>query len=322
MNLFGGLLHPGLASVLETALDAVCIMDSRGVVTGWNGHAATLFGWSGEEAIGRRLSELVIPSDLRDAHERGLAHYLATGVGPVLNHRIEISALNSNGDEFPVELSITATEQFGELLFIGFVRDISERNAAADRQQRLLQESDHRVKNMLTVVSAIARQTARASETLDDFMPSFASRLDALSEAHSLLAGRKWRDVGLAEIAEQVLGADVRTRRASYGGPDVLLPAAQVLGLSMILHELYTNAVKYGALCTDKGSINLNWSLDDGEIMLTWVEQGAPCPPKTPKSGFGQRMIAMVAHADLGGTAEHDWTANGLGVTIRFPMRD
>jgi len=322
MNLFGGLLHPGLASVLETALDAVCVMDSRGVVTGWNGHAATLFGWSGEEAIGRRLSELVIPPDLRDAHERGLAHYLATGVGPVLNRRIEISALNSNGDEFPVELSITASEQFGELLFIGFVRDISERNAAADRQQRLLQESDHRVKNMLTVVSAIARQTARASETLDDFMPSFAARLDALSEAHSLLAGRKWRDVGLAAIAEQVLGADVRARRASYGGPDVLLPAAQVLGLSMILHELYTNAVKYGALCTDEGSINLNWRLDGGEIMIAWVEQGAPCPPKAPKSGFGQRMIAMVAHADLGGTVEHDWTADGLGVTIRFPVRD
>jgi len=319
MNLHGGQLHPGLASVLETALDAVCIMDSRGAVTGWNGHAATLFGWSGEEAIGRRLSELVIPPDLRDAHERGLAHYLATGVGPVLNHRIEVSALNSNGDDFPVELSITATEQFGELLFIGFIRDISEHKAAAERQLRLLQESDHRVKNMLTVVSAIARQTARASETLDDFMPSFVSRLDALSEAHSLLAGRKWQDVGIAAIAEQVLGADVRARRASYGGPDVLLPAAQVLGLSMILHELYTNAVKYGALCTDQGGIDLAWEVEESQVAVNWAELGPGCPSETPQSGFGLRMIDLVAKADLGGSVEREWSSSGLTTTISFP---
>lgn len=320
MNLFGGRLHPGLASVLETALDAVCIMDGKGMVTGWNDHAANLFGWSSDEAVGRRLSELIIPPDLRPAHEKGLAHYLATGAGPVLNHRIEVSALNSNGDEFPVELSITATEQFGELLFIGFVRDISEHKAVAERQQRLLQESDHRVKNILTVIAAIARQTAKFSVNTDDFLTTFTSRLDSLAEAHSLLAVREWRDVPLAALANQVLGIDSTAGRARLGGHEVVLPASQVLGLSMILHELYTNAVKYGALSTDEGDIQLEWRIEGHEVVLLWSETGQACRTTTPRSGFGQRMIEMAAKADLGGTIERDWTRKGLHVTIRFPL--
>jgi PAS domain S-box-containing protein len=319
MNLFGGLLHPGLASVLDTALDAVCVMNSSGTVTGWNRHAANLFGWSSDEAVGRRLSELIIPPKLREAHERGLAHYLATGEGPVLDRRIEVTALNANGDELSVELSITASEQFGDLLFIGFVRDISERKSTTERHQRLLQESDHRVKNMLTVVSAIARQTARASSSTEDFLNSFSSRLESLAEAHSLLAGSKWRDVQLAALADQVLAADVAVGRARFGGPDMKLPPAQLLGLSMILHELYTNAVKYGALCTD-GSIDLSWSVADGGVTLIWAENGAPCPAKVPRSGYGQRMIEMAVKSDLDGTIERSWGESGLTATIRFPI--
>ncbi len=320
MNLFGGQLHPGLASVLETALDAVCIMNASGTVTGWNDHAATLFGWSSKKAVGRRLSELIVPPKLRDAHERGLTHYLATGEGPVLDRRIEVTALNANGDEFPVEMAVTASEQFGDLLFIGFIRDISERNAAAERQQRQLQESDHRVKNMLAVVSAIARQTAQSSSSTEEFLNSFSTRLDAISEAHSLLAGRKWRDVALGAIAGQVLDADVAAERARFEGPEVLLPAEQVLGLSMILHELYTNAVKYGALSADEGRIDLNWSIEQGEVTLAWTETGSPRPAKSPRSGFGQRMIEMAVKSDLCGTIARNWTPHGLVATIRFPM--
>lgn len=320
MNLSGGQLHPGLASVLDTALDAVCVMDGAGTVTGWNDHAAALFGWSRNEAIGRRLSELIIPPDLRPAHETGLTHFLATGEGPVLNHRIEVAALNSNGDEFPVELSITASELFGELLFIGFVRDISERRAVLDQQRRLLQESDHRVKNMLTVVEAIARQTARAAGGIDDFQESFSRRLQVLADAHSLLAGKKATHVDLAALAEQVLGADLASGRVRYSGPEVQLNGRQMLGLSMILHELYTNSIKYGALCTEGGSIDLDWSHVDGEIVLAWDEAGQACPAKPPRSGFGQRMIDMSVKSDLGGRVERRWMPEGLAIAIRFPL--
>ena len=319
MNLERGTLHAGLQSVLDTALDAVVVMGTNGKIVGWNAIAEHSFGWTGDEAKGRQLSDLIIPRKFRAAHQRGLSHYLATGEGPVLNRTIEITALHRDGREFPVELSITASEQFGGQLFVGFIRDITERLQESERQQRLLQESDHRVKNMLTVVAAIAQQTIRNSPDLATFEDSFTGRLQSLARAHQLLIGKVWHDVALSTLADQVLGADTATGRAGFGGPAILLGARQVLGLSMILHELYTNAVKYGALCGDEGRIALDWDLLDGQVELVWTEQAPGCAPEGMKSGFGERMIAMSAKAELGGSVERDWRPDGLTVTLRFP---
>ena len=320
MNLSWGLLHAGLQTVLDTALDPVVVMDTEGIVIGWNGRSEACFGWSWDEVRGRRLSDLIIPPEYRIAHENGLAHYLATGEGPVLDHRIEISALDRDGRHFPVELSITASEQFGGRLFIGFLRDISDRKDEADRQQRILQESEHRVKNMLTVVQAIALQTAATSADMAGFTKSFSGRLESLARAHQLLVGQVWHDVAISALADRVLGGEVIAGRARFGGPELLLKAGQVLGLSMILHELYTNAVKYGALCTNEGQIEVDWDVDGEMIELTWRELGTPCEaPEASGNGFGQRMIAMSVKSDLGGTIERDWRSDGLTATLRFP---
>jgi PAS domain S-box-containing protein len=320
MKTGGERLHGGLRAVLDTALDCVCVMDSDGVIAGWNRHAAACFGWSAEEAIGRRLSDVIVPPALRAAHERGLAHFLASGEGPVLDQRIEVPALHRDGHEFPIELSVTASRQFGPLYFVGFLRDISEQRASAERQQRQLWESDHRVKNMLTVVSAIAHQTARSAPDFTVFMRDFSSRLDALALSHQLLIGKEWSEVAMSALAEQVLGADVAQGRARFGGPELLLPPPHVLGLSMVLHELYTNAVKYGALCSEEGELALDWSVVGGDAELVWSEVGQPCPRTESSSGFGQRMIAMAVKSDLGGTIERDWRPEGLTAVIRFPL--
>lgn len=320
MNLSWGLLHAGLQTVLDTALDAVVVMGEDGRVIGWNGNAEQSFGWSADEALGSRLSDLVIPEQFRVAHELGLDHYLATGEGPVLNQHIEITALHKEGHEVPVELSITASTQFGDRLFVGFLRDITERKAEAERQQRVLQESDHRVKNMLTVVAAIAQQTARGSPDMATFTTAFSGRLESLAKAHALLVGQVWHDVALTALVERVLGADVLAGRARFGGPEILLKPGQVLGLSMILHELYTNAVKYGALCNDEGTLSLDWSREENMVELVWTEIGVACDSDVPSSGFGQRMIAMSIKSDLSGTIDRDWRPDGLTAVLRFPI--
>lgn len=320
MNLSWGALHAGLQSVLDTALDAVVVMSLEGNIIGWNHNASELFGWSADEAIGHRLSDLIIPEKLRDAHEGGLSHFLATGEGPVLGRRIEVPALTRAGEEIPIELSVAPSDQFGERLFVGFLRDMTERRAEAERQQRVLQESEHRVKNMLTVVAAIAQQTARVSTDMATFNRSFTGRLELLAKAHELLVGQVWHDVALTALVERVLGADVAAGRARFGGPEVLLKPGQVLGLSMILHELYTNAVKYGALCNDDGRLSLDWSRDDHMVELVWKEVGTPCEPDVPSSGFGQRMIAMSVKSDLRGTIDRDWRPDGLTAILRFPI--
>jgi len=320
MNLSWGLLHAGLQTVLDTALDPVVVMDTEGMIIGWNEHSEKCFGWSWDEARGQRLSDLMIPPEYRLGHENGLTHYLATGDGPVLNSRIEVFALHRDGHQIPVELSVAASEQFGGKLFVGFLRDISDRKVEVERQQRILQESEHRVKNMLTVVQAIALQTAANSADMESFTASFSGRLESLARAHQLLVGQVWHDVAISALADRVLGAEVIAGRARYGGPELLLKAGQVLGLSMILHELYTNAIKYGALCSNEGRIEVDWAIDGGMITLTWRELGTPCEtPDAPSSGFGQRMIAMSVKSDLGGTIERDWRSDGLTATLRFP---
>ena len=320
MNLAWGTLHAGLQSVLDTALDAVVVMSEEGRIIGWNHVAETAFGWTAEEAIGQQLSELIIPPRFRDGHEDGRRNFLATGEGPVLNRRIEVAALHRDGHELPIELSVTPSEQFGGRMFVGFLRDITERRAEAERQQRVLQESEHRVKNMLTVVSAIAQQTVRNSETMEEFSSAFYGRLDSLARAHELLVGQVWQDVALTALVERVLGADVAAGRARFGGPEILLKPGQVLGLSMILHELYTNAVKYGALCNESGALALDWTRDGAEVELVWKEMGVPCSSDVPSSGFGQRMIAMSVKSDLKGTIERDWRPDGLTAVLRFPV--
>ena len=319
MNLAWGALHAGLQSVLDTALDAVIVMDLDGRVVGWNAHAARCFGWSVDEAIGHRLSELIIPPEHRAAHERGLKRFLKTGDGPVLNRRIEISGLHRDGHEIPVELSITAADQFGGRLFIGFLRDISDRQEADERQQRLLKELNHRVKNMLSVVLAIAHQTARNASDMEQFQHAFAGRLETLAQGHELLVASEWQDIDLAELASKLLGAEAASGRATIGGEPVLLSAKRVIGLVLILHELYTNAVKYGALAVPSGRIDLEWHVEDGEAVVCWRESGLAGVEEPSRQGFGQQMIAMTAKADLQGSAEFDWRDDGVVVTIRFP---
>lgn len=319
MNLPATNLHKGLQAVLDTALDPVVVMDLAGNIIGWNGHAETHFAWKAEEVIGKRLSETIVPPSYRDGHERGLSHYKVTGEAPVLNRRIEVSAVDRHGREFPIELSVAPTEQFGEKLFIGFLRDISERQEHAERQQRLLQESDHRVKNMLTVVGAIAQQTARNAPDLPAFLGAFNGRLDALARAHQLLVGKVWQDVAITALAERVLGTEVAEGRARFGGPELLLGPQQVLGLSMILHELYTNAVKYGALCSDSGTLDLDWTVEGTEVEMRWKESGEPCERESFGTGFGERMILMSVKSDLNGTLEREWNPEGLTAILRFP---
>lgn len=320
MNLAWGALHAGLQSVLDTALDAVLVMSEEGRIIGWNDIAERTFGWKAEEAIGQQLSEVIIPERLRAGHENGRRNFLQTGEGPVLNRRIEVQALHRDGHEIAVELSVTASEQFGDRLFVGFLRDNTQRKAEEERQRRVLQESEHRVKNMLTVVSAIAQQTVRNSDTMEEFSSAFAGRLESLARAHELLVGQVWQDVALTALVERVLGADVAAGRARFGGPEILLKPGQVLGLSMILHELYTNAVKYGALCNEAGALALDWTRQGDAVELVWKELGVPCSTDVPGSGFGQRMIAMSVKSDLNGTIERDWRPDGLTAVLRFPI--
>jgi PAS domain S-box-containing protein len=309
-----------LGAVLKTALDAVVVMRMDGTIAGWNHVAERSFGWSFAEANGRRMSDMIIPERFRSAHERGLAHLHATGDAPVLNRHIEIHALHRDGHELPVELSITQTSQFGVPVFLGFLRDISERHAATRRQELLISELNHRVKNVLGVVAGIAHMTARSSASLDAFEPAFAGRLMALSKAHEILTAATWERASLHRLAEDLLGpvASGDGARVTIAGPDLLLPPRQLLSVGMILHELLTNAVKYGALAVPAGHIALEWAIDGTCLEISWTETGLSGVSAPDRAGFGSRMIAMSVSHELRGQSTTEWRDDGLAFTFRF----
>lgn len=321
----GHFKHADLHAVLKTALDAVVVMRRDGTIAGWNDVAERIFGWSAEDAFGRRMSEVIIPVQHREAHERGLAHFLGTGEGPVLDRHIEITALHRDGRELPVELSITFTRQFDEPVFLGFLRDISERHDAERRQQLLLAELNHRVKNMLAVVAGIAHQTARSSASIEAFMEAFSGRLGALSQAHGMLTLGDWESAELSELAEALLGpyAGSPEPRITFGGSPVTLTPKQVLSLSMVLHELITNACKYGALSHTDGRIAVSWSWSEadrpGFVLLKWAESGLAEVAPPGRTGFGLKMIGLSAGHELGGDVKVEWLPEGLHLMLEFP---
>ena len=315
-------MHPGLQSVLETALDAVVVIDCDSEILGWNKKAESTFGWSAEEALGRPLTDLIIPGRYRQAHARGMANYLATGHGPVLDRLIEIEAVRSDGAEIKVELSITCSDQFGSKLFIGFLRDISERTRQADQRERLLRELNHRVKNSLALVSSIANLTAQNSTGLNQFISAFGDRLHSLAAGHDLLVQSQWGDTKIGTIASQVLGAAVAAGRADINGPDIEVDSRRVIGLAMVFHELFTNASKHGALAKPGGHVTLSWQIDAGDLFVEWSETGLQGVKPPKHDGFGLSLIAASARHDLAGSQVQQWRPEGLRLLLRFPLRD
>ncbi|MBN8808263.1 MAG: PAS domain S-box protein [Sphingomonas sp.] len=312
----------GLGAILKTALDAVVVMRFDGTIAGWSDNAQRTFGWSFDEAVGRRMSELIIPHRFREAHEQGLARFLMSGDAVVLDSRLELEALHRDGHEMPVELSITRTSSSGEPVFLGFLRDISARRAAERRQQLMIGELNHRVKNLLGVVSAIAHQTARSSSSLEDFEPAFVGRLQALGHAHEILSAATWERASLTSLAKTLLGAFCGDEdgRVRIEGPDLLLSPRQFLSVSMILHELTTNAVKYGALGSPDGAIDLSWTETAGAVALSWCEHVAgPVVPPT-RQGFGSKMIQLSVRHELKGQATSEWSLSGLVFRVSFDM--
>ncbi|WP_457354874.1 sensor histidine kinase [Sphingomonas sp. UYP23] len=316
--------NASLGAVLKTALDAVVVMRLDGTIAGWNDVAERTFGWTFAEAAGHRMSEMIIPHRYREAHERGLKHYLATGEGLVLDTHLEIEALHQTGREMPVELSITRTEQFGEPVFLGFLRDISERRDAARRQDLMIGELNHRVKNLLGVVSSIAHMTARSSTTLSEFGEAFNGRLSSLGSAHEILTAATWERAPLRSLVDELLGgyAGGPDAQARFSGPDVLLAPRHLLSVSMILHELVTNAVKYGALSRPGGRVSLTWSFLSEHLSLEWIESGLSDVSPPTRRGFGSKMIALSVSHELRGDSTTEWRSDGMYFRLSFQTTD
>ncbi|MCE4226595.1 PAS domain-containing protein [Methylobacterium sp. C25] len=214
------------------------------------------------------------------------------------------------------------------LSMAGVSIDVTERKRAEEHKALLTGELNHRVKNSMATMQSIAYQTLRNAETMDDARQILDARLQSLSAAHDVLTRESWEGATLAELVDGALQPfqSVETRRFSVGGPMVRLPPQRALAFVMALHELATNAVKYGALSNDTGRVILNWDvLTDGKphrLSLRWEELGGP-PVKPPtRRGFGSRMIERALSTETGGKAEIEYRPRGVVFTVDAPLSE
>ncbi|GJD60455.1 sensor histidine kinase [Methylobacterium frigidaeris] len=205
-------------------------------------------------------------------------------------------------------------------------RQEEERRAADDRQELLIHELNHRVKNTLATVQSMARQTARSAASLDDFTGSFEARLLAMSQTHNVLTANHWESAGLRGILSAELDpyAGGRADRIRLDGPPISLAPAVALPLGMAIHELATNAAKYGALSVETGQVAVEWGVEwqagTGMLSLRWRETGGPTVAPPARTGFGTRLIRTSLERELDGEVRLDYAAAGLACEIAVPL--
>jgi two-component sensor histidine kinase/PAS domain-containing protein len=200
---------------------------------------------------------------------------------------------------------------------IGVIQDITDRKQQDEQRESLLAELDHRIKNLLAVVQSVAAQSARKSSSLDVFLKTFAGRLKSMSSAHDLLSAARWRGATLARIAAAELGG-VAPTQTRWDGPELFLTPRAASALSLTLHELAVNAVKYGALSSENGKVEVVWRRSpDGGFALEWLETGGPATSPPEKRGFGATLIEDVVGRELGGKARMEYKRGGLSALIQ-----
>jgi PAS domain S-box-containing protein len=308
-----------LRLVLETALDAVVVMRSDGVVEDWNDRAVGVFGWSRDEAVGRTMADLIIPERYRDAHRTGLQRYLETGRGDVLGRRIEVSGLRKNGEEFPVELSISPVRGNGSMLFVGCLRDLTERNAlraargdvARVTQRMAMGEMAasivHEINQPLAAVAANAnaglRWLAASPPNLDEARAALKRIVNDTYRAHEVIDGIRlmFRTDGPAKALLDVnhligevlalIGGDIENHRVSVRTELAdRLPQipANLVQLRQVLVNLVTNAIDaMDSVATRQRLLRVKTELHDKSYLLIAVEDsGSGVDPKNIDSIF------------------------------------
>jgi PAS domain S-box-containing protein len=284
------------------------------VITSWNMGAERLFGFSAEEAIGRPIT-IVIPQDRQD-EERTILTRLRRGER--IEH-FETVRQRKNGTLIVVSLSVSPVKN-AEGMIVGastIARNITERKRSEEQIAVLAREAEHRTKNVLaTVLAAI---DLSESDTSQGLKQAIKGRIEALANVHALFVQSRWIGAELSslvtqEVAPYVHGDDVR---AYIDGPRLLLEPETAQTMAVVLHELATNAAKYGALSVATGHVEVKWSVaPDGSIVVRWTESGGPPLNPPTRRGFGTEVIEGQIRHQADGEVRCDWRREGLTCEI------
>ncbi len=209
--------------------------------------------------------------------------------------------------------------------WFGTNTDITEQKRAEEQRILLINELNHRVKNTLATVQSLASQSFRKAEDPAQARQAFEARLHALARAHDILTAQSWEGATLSNTVERAMEPFSEHDRLNWEGPHVWLSPKQTLAFSLGLHELATNASKYGALSGDAGQVSISWAMHNGlegrrMVELVWAESGGPVVERPAETGFGMRLIERSLSRDLGGDVDLEFNAEGVRAVLRSPV--
>ena len=317
-----------LSTTLGSIGDGVIATDPSGSVLLLNRVAEQVTGWTAAQARGRPIWEVfrvvdeVTRKSVDDPALKALRERAVTrlGSGALL--------ITRDDKELPVEHSGAPIVGYDGTLAgaVLVFRDVTERRRTAQRQTMLVGELNHRVKNALAIVQSLVQASLRqaTSKPAQIMAQTLVERLQALHRAHDLLLESQWSGASLKDMVERELEPYQRAGgpKIAIRGPDVLLPPQCTSILAMTLHELATNAVKYGALSLNTGQLLISWKTARGNrLLLTWEERGAPAvPQKLGSGGFGTQLIDKGIRHNLGGETKLEFRPGGLYVELNVPL--
>lgn len=313
-----------LAAIVESSHDAILSKDLDGVITSWNRGAEALFGYTAQEVIGKSVT-MLIPADRLDEEPAILARIRR---GEAIDH-YETVRRRKDGSLVDISLTVSPIRR-SDGAVVGaskIARDISDRRRANEQAKLMLLEMQHRTKNLAAVIDALARQSRPAgAPAVDDFLEVFLGRVHALLSTGELVVATADRQADLRQVMETALRPfcdPAHARAISLGGPPLSVSERTAGGLALALHELATNALKYGALKTRAGKVSIRWTArpdEDGtRVRIEWKETGGePLRGEPERSGFGSRLIRAAVSSERGGATTLSFEPDGLRCRFEF----
>lgn len=308
-----------LAAIVESSNDSIVGTDLKRAVTTWNRGAERLYGYTAEEALGMPIAACTIPAD-RHAEEIAIFERIRSGeqVEP-----FDTVRRHKDGRLMDVSLSVSPIRDLnGQIVGASSIsRDITEQKRSAERIAILAREAEHRTKNVLQAVQSVVHLSQ--AQTPEDLKRAIEGRIQALANAHGLFAQTRWLGADLAMLARQELAPYLRhdRPRAHVEGPHIPVNPRAAQAIAIVLHELTTNAAKYGALSVADGHVEIKWApRPDDRLSLTWTETGGPLIAPPTRRGFGTHVMETLIKVDLGGELRFDWRTEGLVCEIEIQI--
>ena len=304
--------------LIDLSHGPIFVWDFDGSIVEWNRGSEELYGHRRDEALGKQKELLLVTSVPGSSFAELKAKLLQDG-----SWAGELRQKTKSGQDLTVESHMQLESFDSRRLVLESTRDVTARRATERRLRVLLGELTHRVRNTLAVIQAIARHTLRGSQSPQEFVERFEGRLAALATAHTLLVGSEWQGADLGELARQQLAPHLtdNPKRLHLKGDSILLPADLATPFGLVMHELATNAAKYGSLSVSRGTVGVSWTVDTRNkphwLRLVWEERGGP-PPGEPKAGgFGTALIDSVIP---GARVEREFRPEGFVCTVEVEL--